>query len=149
MGTCSMWCRFPGRCPFHGGLWDHMSLCHLHASPCPFPPPLGLALEFTLQIFNPGFSFAQRQQDLGTWPIAACTGCEHHRAPPSPIPPGPAQRRRVPHTGRVLLVPSIRQGSATSSKTLCPPGTSAAAQPVLAEEVWWRLEICWASPSPP
>lgn len=74
--------------------------------PVPVPSLLapGLAFEFRLQLFNPGFSFAQGQQDLGRWPTAACTGREHHRTPQSPSTGASSEER----------CPSHRQGAASA-----------------------------------
>lgn len=114
--------------------------------PHPIPSLLasGLAFEFRLQLFNPGFSFAQRQQDLGRWSAAACTGRGHHRTPQSPPAGGSLEER----------CPSCRQGAASAwhqagvshqlPNPVSPTNTSVAAGIGLAAEACWRTKSCWA-----
>lgn len=98
----------------------------------PVPPPcltLSLSPPFSLQdwLLSSDFSFLIQASALPrgsrTWgdgPQLLALGVSI-TGPPSPLPPGPARRRDAPHTGRVLPVPGVRQGSATSSQTPCLP----------------------------
>lgn len=110
-GPCS-W-GSPGNVPARLGTRDPTSPCQLRASPCPCLLAPGLALEFRFQLFSPGFSCAQWQQDLGDVPQLLALGMS--------IPPPSSALLLVPARQSDAPQGAGTRCSASGAQNPCPP----------------------------
>lgn len=146
-----MWWGVPRQCPCQVGLQGP----HL-----PMPPPrltLSLSPASLLQdwLLNSDFSFLIQASVLlrgsriwGDGPQPLALGVSITRPPPVPSHQGQLGEEMPLTRAGCCWDPASGRGQPPAPKPRVPLNASAAAQPGLAEEAWWRMEICWAPPSP-